>query len=198
MEVLSPRLFVMIVIVISLISSLSRARGDEYWELLQFTCAPELNYFMVRTFGLYNPPTKRSWEKHGIRTLDSLKDNALFCTLGGVKLEFRLTRFHEPRPSGVCGAMEDADAILTANGEMRATLTPTHGGCPELYSHNVEVFVSRTYDKGYSYRVYHCATYNKMESAYAFGDDTDKAVTTCKLKEYAVPPARRGAGRNRP
>jgi hypothetical protein len=36
-----------------------RAQADEFWTLVQFTCAPELNYFMVRTFGLHNPPTRK-------------------------------------------------------------------------------------------------------------------------------------------
>ena len=76
-------------------------RADELWGFVQITCAPEISYFAVKRFQIYNPPHKGPYlseglsagqaqiealqKKYGIYTSDSLSKHPFECVIPPIK-----------------------------------------------------------------------------------------------------------------
>jgi hypothetical protein len=79
----------------------SGARADEQWGFVQITCAPEISYFAVKRFQIYNPPNmgpylseglsageaqiKTLQKKYGIYSSDSLSKHPFECVIPPIK-----------------------------------------------------------------------------------------------------------------
>lgn len=76
-------------------------RADELWGFVQITCAPEISYFSVRRFQIYNPPSMGPYlseglsageaqiealqKKYGIYSSDSLSKHPFECVIPPIK-----------------------------------------------------------------------------------------------------------------
>lgn len=111
------------------------AYADTYWKFIQITCAPELSYFELRTFGLYNvfdfddpAQTGPVAEQYGIHRLSELRRGTLTCVLADHDVEVG-GEYRAERESGVCGGVEDASLWVKIDGEIVYRSADPYGDC---------------------------------------------------------------------
>ena len=120
--------------VFAFVSTHHAARADEFFPFVRLTCLPQQDYAEIETLGLWNiagdsgniPP---SLAADGLHDLSKVAEKPLICDLPLGAVRIKLTRYHAPQATGMCGGVEDADMQVTVDGMVVADAKSTHGGC---------------------------------------------------------------------
>ncbi|MBZ9985442.1 MULTISPECIES: hypothetical protein [unclassified Mesorhizobium] len=99
------------------------SHADQYWKFIAVNCVPEIGFFQMRTFALYNviddPPHIEEMQKalkpHGIYFLRDLNTQTFYCSINGHLIEAG-GAYQGGRNHGPCGANDDASLWLTIDG----------------------------------------------------------------------------------
>jgi hypothetical protein len=120
---------------LSVLITAGNAKADEWWDLAQITCVPEIGYFAVRTFGQYNSleglyqsdgeldlaKVSELENRFGIYLPERLAKKPFECSVpvgrDGVLFSARVTvNYTPPQPRGQCMGNGWAEINVTVNG----------------------------------------------------------------------------------
>jgi hypothetical protein len=154
----------------------SQAHADWYFPLVRISCVPEAGFASAETFGLYNidnnagrVPTALAAQ--GIYELRELAGKPVTCQLPHGVLVIEISNYHAPRPTGMCGGVEDADLRVLLDGVEVADARSTHGGCVGSQRHDIRV--SR-------YEVQHCVLRFERPTPIVDSKEFTAVATMCR------------------
>jgi hypothetical protein len=109
------------------------ARADWFYHLVETQCVPEIEYFSLRTHGLYNieltGETRAAMAARGIYNLADMRAGRTFeCTVRGRNIVFEI-RANTPSGRGECGALQRGMVAVRVDGRVVYENNDTHGGC---------------------------------------------------------------------
>jgi hypothetical protein len=120
---------------LTILANSCNAEADEWWDLAQITCIPEIGYFAVRTFGQYNSlgglyqndgkldlvKVSELESRFGVYLPERLAKKPFECSVpdarGGVLFNARVTvDYTPPQPRGACMGDGWSKVNVTVNG----------------------------------------------------------------------------------
>jgi len=134
------RVFQTLLLIVLITHVAKPARADELYKFVQVQCIPELNYFLFRSFDIYNigdfPAFKPKQNQDSYQRLEKqFGVYPLSAIVNGIKCELELHTielggsYSPGRELGYCGGVEDAGVWVKLDGKEVLKDLPTHGGC---------------------------------------------------------------------